>query len=329
MFRSMFRWGRAVRPLLILLLLCGCAPKAPQIAFTPAPQPAAAAPGSAEKLENLPQALLLERGEHYLAQGNLALARLHFVRALVKDPGAVPAWVGQGRVALEEGDLPQAEQAFQRALELAPENPEALLGAGRVARLQGRLDVALDYLRTLLRGHPDHVAALTELGICADAGGDVDQAETALRRVTVLRPQQAAAFNNLGFNLLLQQRYAEAAEVLRRALQLAPEQGRIRNNLAAALILAGEENRGLLLFRESLGAAAAFNNAGYLHLSQAHWNRAQKAFARALDLSPVYYARAEQNLAYLQLLQAQGAAPLTGASSAAGIRPPATLSPED
>ena len=110
-----------------------------------------------------------------------------------------------------------------------------------------------------------------------------------------LQPDNASALNNLGFNRILQGQYPAAIDTLLKAYALNSGDKVIQNNLAAAYILSGEEDMALELFESSLGQAAAFNNIGYIYMIQGNWSAAEKAFTRAMEISPSYYAKAKKN----------------------------------
>lgn len=84
----------------------------------------------------------------------------------------------------------------------------------------------------------------------------------------------------------------------------APQDKRIKNNLASAYILSGNERQGLAFFENTVGQAGAYNNLGYIYLVQKDYKNAEKAFTKALELSPSYYIKAGKNLDYIKALNA-------------------------
>ena len=67
--------------------------------------------------------------------------------------------------------------------------------------------------------------------------------------------------------------------------------------------MSGNEGQGLALFENTVGQAGAYNNVGYIYIIQKKWDNAEKAFARALELSPNYYVKSGKNLKYLNFLR--------------------------
>lgn len=283
---------------LLTILACGCAADSSRID---------AALAASNGLKDLPVESLIYKGNDYLETDNPQLARLHFSIALQKDPNSVPARVGLGQALYRLGDAKGAAEAFTKVLTGAPQSPDALLGLARIQRDQGDHAAAAEYLSQALGSRLDDPELLTELAITYDGMGQETRAEPLWRRVTELRPNQAASYNNLGFNYLLQGRYDEAISALERALSLEADNRRTRNNLGTAYALKGDEEASLRYFESAVGKAAAYNNLGYLYMTQGEWQRAEQSFKKALDLNPVFYQRAQENLDRLNRIRTKSA----------------------
>lgn len=255
------------------------------------------------QLDELSTDALLVEGDRLLDEGNPQLARIYFLKTLEKSPQSSRALVGLGDTWRRAGVPDKARLAYDKALEQTPGFVPALLGLGRLNREQGRWQEAETVLSQALNQAPDQVEVLTELALTYEMSNPGTLATPLFQKVVQLRPDSAAAFNNLGFNYLVQERYADATGAFQRALQLDPENRVARNNLAAAYALQGQEEKALLLFEQSEGKAAAWNNLGYLYMSQKEFGRAEQAFRRALELSPTFYVRAQQNLEHLRQLR--------------------------
>ncbi|APG25736.1 tetratricopeptide repeat protein [Syntrophotalea acetylenica] len=262
-----------------------------------------------ERIANLPPEELTGKGLSYLNQGNLELARLHFSAALQKKPDATAALAGLGQVFLARGSAPQAREIFTTVLEKDPQNMAAQLGLARIARSQGDYPTAQKLLETLQSNYPESPAVISELAITYDSIGQdkLGLAESLHQKFISLRPDNPSGYNNLGFNYLLQGRYTDAIPQFSRALALEPSNMRSKNNLATAFLLNNQEVRALQLFEDTLGKPAAYNNIGYLYMTQGNWDKAEKAFKKALALNPVFYPRAQQNLDRLNSLRSQSA----------------------
>lgn len=264
---------------------------------------------SLDRVANLSAAELTEKGNAYLSRGSLELARLHFSAALQKEPEATAPLAGLGEVFLARGNSVRAREIFNTVLEKDPQNTVAILGLAKIARNQGDYTTAESFLENLHATYPDDPTITSELATTYDSIGQdkLLLAEPLHKKVLDLEPGRSVGYNNLGFNYLLQGRYADAISMFSHALTIDPANVRYKNNLATAFLLSNQELRALQLFEDTLGKPAAYNNIGYLYMTQGSWDKAEKAFRKALELNPVFYMRAQQNLDRLKSLRSQPA----------------------
>ncbi len=167
-------------------------------------------------------------------------------------------------------------------------------------RQGGNTEQTLAVLEKARSERPDQAKIASELAITYDGLGEYEKAEPLHRQAAAQAPALAAAFNNLGFHFLLREKYAEAIPALERALRLEPANPVTRNNLAVVYVLTSQSDQALSLFEKTLGPAAAWNNLGYILMTQGKKEQAEKAFRRALELNPRFYAAAKDNLEKLQ-----------------------------
>jgi Flp pilus assembly protein TadD len=286
--------------------LSGCAKnKLPPIrADLPLSSRAQLSPDESRRMENLPAAEVLQRGKVALASGDYRLAAVYFSTVLNKEPQSVPARLGLGQAALAAGDYSSARTLINEVLSVEPDSVPALTARGRILSATGQLDGAIADFSRSLEKEPNNTAVLTELAMTYDRiPARVKEAEPLYRKVLELSPDSAAARNNLGFNFLLQGRAEEAVTILSGALALDTKNPRILANLATAYLLKGDQGKALQIFRQTVGEAEAYNNIGYLYMTQSRWDEAERAFRKALELSPRYYVRAGANLERLQELR--------------------------
>ncbi len=243
---------------------------------------------------------LIAMGKTHLANTNYRLAGLHFATALEKKPDAVAAHVGLGHALLHSAAPGQANLSYVKALVIDPENIPALVALGRICRGRGDYNSAKYYFDKALAIDADDPEVMTELAITYDVMGQMNLAEPLYQKVRLLKENQAASYNNIGYNYLLQEKYQEAIKTLNHALNLQPANERTRNNLAAAYALSGKEQKALHILETTVGKAAAYNNLGYIYITQGEWAKAEKALKRALELNPQFYVQAKENLSLLQ-----------------------------
>jgi len=242
-------------------------------------------------------------GFAYLAAGNATLARMHFVSALKRDPENAWAYVGIGDISYQIGDYPSALANYQKAASLDENNLAALLGQAQSLRQQGKLNAALEKIDQAKKLAPDDVRVLTEQAINFDLQGKESLAAPLYQEIATRTPDQAAAFNNVGINEMSQAHYPEAIMNFNKAYMLDSKDKRIINNLAMAFALNGQSDQALKLFAKTVGEAAAWNNLGYIYMTQERFNEAERALNKALELNPKFYERAQENLERLEQMR--------------------------
>lgn len=253
------------------------------------------------RLSKLSFEQLLLKGNAYLQNGNLQLAKLHYQKAIDIQPKSATATIGLGKAFYREGKIDNAAELFESSLKLEPDNVKALTLLGITARQQGDIKKSLEVLTRAYDLDSNNPQVLTELAITNDHLGErLSYSESLYQKVTELLSNSAAAHNNLGFNYLLQGRHQDAIKALSRALVLAPENFRARNNLGAAYLLDDQPEKALRLFQSTVGLAAAYNNLGYIQMTRGNYSSAEKAFKKALQINPSFYVRAQQNLDSLE-----------------------------
>jgi Flp pilus assembly protein TadD len=274
----------------------------PSALDTPAFASAQKSGGESSLAQKNPQELV-SAGFAYLAAGNAELAQMHFVYALKRDPKLASAYTGLAAIDYRRGDYPSALARYQRAEELQSANLDAILGQAQCYRQMSKLSAANAQVTRAMQIAPNDLRVLNELAINYDLQGEEKLAAQLYQEIAKRAPEQAAPFNNIGVNYLSQGKYTEAIVNLSKAFLLDEKDERIRNNLAMAFALYGQEGQALKLFSKTNGEAAAWNNLGYLYMTQGHYDDAERALKKAMELNPKFYDRAQENLDRLEQLR--------------------------
>ena len=243
---------------------------------------------------------LVNAGFIYLANKNLKIAELHFATAINKDPKMADAFIGLGRTEMIKGNYSAAQIYFSKARELKPDSVPAIIGEAQALRSEGKLDAAIKKINQAMTVDPEDISVLKELALVYDLMGKENLSGPLYLEVVEKSPDQAASHNNLGLNYMVRGEYSEAILSFLQAHELDRENSRIKNNLASAYLLYGDKDKALSIFKATLGEAMAYNNIGYLLMTQGHFDEAEKALNKALQLDPRHYVRAQENLERLQ-----------------------------
>ncbi|NJC06626.1 Flp pilus assembly protein TadD [Sphingomonas kaistensis] len=232
-----------------------------------------------------------------LSHGRAVQAR-EMIRTAVAE-GASGAAVDRlfADLAFAERRWPEATIRYAALLKAGERNTHVLSQAGIAALEQGDGAAAIVLL--------DEAAALPDAGwrtfnargVAADRMQDWRSADAAYARGLRLKAASPELLNNLGWSLLLRGQWSEAQRRLAQAARLAPTNPRIASNLdlADSALLADLPAR--RAGESGSSYSARLNDAGALALHAGNVAKARAAFARALEGSDRWFARAANNLA--------------------------------
>lgn len=245
----------------------------------------------------------------------------------------------RGDRALRDGDQDRALYEYIRALEIDDNNPGVLYKIGQIHAGRDNPAVAETAFRWVLALDAGHVGAHQELGLlllskreyeqarqhlthAAQSGEQLWRAENALgvladldghhakaaqhyQTALQIQPRSAMLLNNLGYSRYLAGNWDEAIETFVRALGHDPQFERAWRNLGLVYARRGEHERALEAFQRVMDPAIAYNNLGYICLSNGQQELAERYFRHAIRISPTYYVAAHQNLAKARDLMTQ------------------------
>jgi len=164
----------------------------------------------------------LERGQHYLADGNLDKARVEFSNALQIDPKDARANFFYGRVA-EKLDKPRdAAAGYQAAIDADPGYVAARAALGRIYLLGGLKDKAHEVIEPGLAKAPDDAGLRVVRGglraLDGDSAGAMADAEAAVKAA----PDDEVAVAFLAAQYTRQKLFEDAIVVLQDGIKRIP-----------------------------------------------------------------------------------------------------------
>jgi len=286
----------------LIIALCGCTESVRKVNYiTDDTALQSLSPeDNVSSLQNKSTQELVTAGFIYLANQNLKIAELHFATAIDKDPTLPDAFIGLGSSEMLKGNYSGALIVFNKASELKPDSVPAIIGKAQALRSEGKLDAAIKNINEAMMIAPEDINVLKELAMIYDLMGKENLSAPLYLEIVDKTPDQAAGHNNLGLNYMVRGKYPEAILSFLQALELDRNSARIKNNLASAYLLNGDKGNALKIFKASLSDAAAYNNIGYLLMTQGLFDEAEQALNKAVQLNPRYYVRAQENLEKLQ-----------------------------
>ncbi|MCF6219523.1 MAG: tetratricopeptide repeat protein [Robiginitomaculum sp.] len=163
-------------------------------------------------------------------------------------------------------------------------------------------EIGAQKLQAALETNPNNPRLWNALGEIRDKNNDwmgaLDVYVKALRAAKRNGTSTAAVVNNMGMSLLMQGRNKEAVSKFKQAKKANPEMPVYDSNYRLAQILSGKTNKALKGVSETR-AAQIYNDAGVIAQSHGNTRQASSLYKKALEISPVYFERAEENLAGL------------------------------
>ena len=306
---------RLIPAIALVLALAGCASSPQQV--TPA--------------QSSPEELVA-KGENAIERGQLDNALSHYLQALEQKPGDPDILMVIGEIQTKLGNTDYALKAFTDVLEKQPDNVEALTSLGLHKLNAGENEQALiylnkaadlDQLRLLTQssqvvvGESAPLQPLDEtsplrcynaLGILKDLGGEYSDAREYYRLVLARAPSAANVLTNIGYSYYLDGNLRQAEINLRQAVQKQPDFKRAWNNLGLVYARMKHYKRALVALKQVMPEADALNDLGYFAMLEGRYGDAQELFWKAIDASPTYFAKAQDNLEKLRELQGKATA---------------------
>lgn len=235
-------------------------------------------------------------GDRYFNEGKLEMAFLQYSKVLRKDPDNAVVLCKRGTVFLRKGMNDSAMQDFQTVLRKDPSHAAAHQGMGQAYFKVKDYGGAEKHFQEAVKSNPRLWASYNFLGIMYDYQGQHERAVESYKAAINARQDEASLFNNLGVSYALAGRNEMAVEVFRQGLSISPRDRRIGNNLGMVLCKLGRHFEALEAFKTSGDEAQAYNNLGCFYLEEGEFERAIRAFERAIQLRREDYAQASDNL---------------------------------
>jgi Flp pilus assembly protein TadD len=192
-------------------------------------------------------ALLAQRADQALGQGNYKLALEHYNQMLARQADNLAALVGCGRALTALRQYEFAIAHLDYALAAAPQDAAIHHYRGLALQKARRFDEAIAALQTAIELQPDQPALYLNLANTLADAGDAELALAFYDQIIAQYPS-ALAFNNRGNLHLDQGRFSLAMQDFTQAITLQPDQPRFFWNKALLHLLLGDYAQGWALY---------------------------------------------------------------------------------
>jgi len=247
----------------------------------------------------------MDEAKDDFAEENYRSALENYAQVYAYDPTEIKALFGQAQSHLAMGDYLKAARIFwSENLNKLGEDFADQVAIGKI--LSGvytdRYDNPISAINDGMMLSPDDARLWNAKGQYHDRRAEWMDALGAYLEAMKTGDWQAGTVNNMGMSLLLQDRLDEARDKFEQALGLKPDSEVYDSNLRMVHILQGDLKKALSGLSETR-AADVLNDAGYVAMKRQKNGLAQGLFKKALEISPVYHAKAQANLDSLEKLE--------------------------
>ncbi|WP_205504669.1 tetratricopeptide repeat protein [Sphingomonas arenae] len=203
-------------------------------------------------------------------------------------------------LAFQEGDWVRASAGYAALLPARPSDAHLLQQAGIAALHMNRSGEATMLLDKAVAQPGAGWRAWNARAVAADRQKDWGIADRAYAQALKVSPDNPQLLNNRGWSMLLRGEWSAAVGFLERAAALTPEDAKIAANLDLARSAVAESLPARRPGESDGDWAARLNDAGVIAFRRGDRQKAIAAFAQALETSDRWFARAANNLAYVE-----------------------------
>jgi Flp pilus assembly protein TadD len=235
-------------------------------------------------------------GDSLLSKGNLHLAFLQYERSLECDPRNIRVEYKKGLTLLAGKKSDDAIKQFNVVLQKNPGHAAAYEGLGRAFFQKQYYGFAEKHFRKALELNPSLWKSRNFLGNIYDYQAKYEKAIQEYKNALALKPKNGVLYNNLGVSYSLARKHVKAVDAFNKALSVKYTKSKVYNNLGLALANLGRYAEALESFKKSGSEARAYNNLGCIYLSKGMIKEAVHCFEKAIEVDPIFYAKAGENL---------------------------------
>ncbi|MBV1842347.1 tetratricopeptide repeat protein [Photobacterium ganghwense] len=273
----------------------------------------------------------IQRGDKAYLAHEPDLALFEYIRALSfpSQKHADQAYYKIGYIHQQRRNHDLAKLAYSRASLIEPENIQYAASLGIIELKMGESDTARKHLIHTVQmdqkrqgntsWEPQHdlfasslkldtsspLNAYVGLGILADLDARHNEAQRIYRSVLQVDNRSHKAMTNLGYSYYLAGNLNEAEAVNRRAATLYPNDKRAWSNLGLTYIKSRRYEDALDSLSRAMPRQEALNDIGYFSMLEGDYEAAVDYLERAVNESPMFYAKAQENLKRARKLQIQ------------------------
>jgi putative PEP-CTERM system TPR-repeat lipoprotein len=236
-----------------------------------------------------PQFGMHKKIETYLAQKDIAKAKVQASRFITLNPASASGYIDLATVYERAGELDKAIEEVRKCIKIVPQHLAAQQKLGDLHAMKKEYASAVNIYREILLKSPGFIPALFSHGRVLEESGDKAAAMSKYKEVLLKSENYVPALNNLaylnvegygnfqeglrlaflssrlnptspevidtlGYALLRNKRHQEAVQVLEKAYSLLPGNATVMYHLALAYTESGAKQKGVTLLQKALAS---------------------------------------------------------------------------
>jgi len=244
------------------------------------------------------------KAEKAAQSGKMDLAQLYYIKAYDLEPTNVRVLQKMADLYTDLKKYDLAEVSLKLILQQQSGDIKATEQYGLLLIKQKKYPDAEKHLAQVVAKQQSW-SAYNGLGIIATLQGDYLKAESFFKKADSISPNSPELLNNIGFALYSADKLTEAAPYYLKALQINPGFKKAVYNYALLQARLSNYEQAHSAFAKVSSPAEANNNTGYIAMMNGDYAEANTYLQEAINISPKFYKKANDNLKRLETLEQQ------------------------
>lgn len=244
----------------------------------------------------------LQKAEKAILNHNMELAQLYYIKAYELEPDNVQVLQKMANLYFEIKRYDLAEVAIKMILKQQPDDLNAIEQYGLLLIEQRKYIEAKENLGRVIAKQQSW-RAYNGLGIIANLEDNPENAIIFFKKADSINPNSPELLNNIGFAYYSADKLNEAATYYIKALQINSSFEKAIYNYGLLQARLKNYEEAYIAFSKVADPAEANNNVGYIAMMNGDYAMADKYLKEAINLSPKFYKKAQDNLTQLKFLE--------------------------
>jgi Flp pilus assembly protein TadD len=247
----------------------------------------------------------LEKAEAELSEGKSENALFYYIKALQFNSKNIKALENIASIHNRSNHPELALKVYQDILAIDSQNLLANESLGLYFLDNGQTGKAKNHLTVAVTHSSGNWKAHNGLGVIADLENNSAEAIAHYEAALAIHPADPMLLNNIGYSYYLSGDEIKAKYYFNQALGYDNRYNRAIHNLALIEIKNGNFSTATALFNRIMPVHESYNNIGYISMLSGQYDVADEYIRRAINESPVYFPKAQENLKTLSTLKSR------------------------